>query len=310
MSSAEKTGRIAIKLTNGVVNTMVLLAIMVLLAFGGYAIWDSNQLFGAADASNYAIYRPSDEEGQLSFEELQAINPDVFAWLTVFGTGVDYPVVQGEDNMFYIARCAKGNFSIAGSIFLHYRRCSSFTDFQNIFYGHHMANNAMFGDIGEFVDREYFDERQYGMLYFDGREHGLEFFAFLHTYAADNTVFAPIINNQEDEQAYLDMLLQRSMHVREEVPVTTEDRIVLLSTCSFASTNGRDILIGRITDEVFADPFWTESSDRTNPMIDGILGLWDQAPIWVRIIIITLPILLALLLGVLIYKKRAGKKRM
>ncbi|MCL2547223.1 MAG: class B sortase [Oscillospiraceae bacterium] len=310
MSRAEKAGRTAIKLTNGVVNIFVLVAILLLLAFSSYAIWDSNQVFNVADATNYAIFRPSEEDGGASFEELQAINPDVFAWLTVYGTGIDYPVVQGEDNMYYVSRDARGNHSMAGSIFLDNRSCRDFTDFSSIFYGHHMARGVMFGDIEHFADRRYFDGRQYGMLYFNGREHGLEFFAFVHTHASDGEVFRTNIMEREQQQAYLDMLIDMAINTR-DVPVTIDDRIVLLSTCSNASTNGRDILIGRITDETFDDPFWTEDPDRTNtiPIIDRLPDLWAQAPLWGKIGIIALPCLSAVMLVVLIYTKRAKKKR-
>ena len=308
MSNAEIIGRKAIKITHIVVNIFVLIAILLLLAFGSYAIWDSNQVLSVADSANYAIFRPSDED-EASFHELKAINPDVFAWLTVFGTNIDYPVVQGEHNMYYVSRDARGNHSLAGSIFLDAESCQEFTDFSSILYGHHMARGAMFGDIELFVDREFFDARRYGMLYFNGREHGLEFFAFLHTEAHNNAVFRVAIEGQDAQQAYLDTLMRMAIHTRDDVQVTTDDRIVLLSTCSEASTNGRDILIGRITDEIFEDQFYTESPDRNIPVIDRLPDLWAQAPIWARIGIISLPCLLALLLTVLIYKKRDKKKR-
>jgi len=309
MSNTEKIGRKAIKITNIVVNSFVLIAILLLLAFGSYAIWDSNQVFSAADSANYAIFRPSDED-EASFQELQAINSDVFAWLTVFGTNIDYPVVQGEHNMFYVSRDARGNHSLAGSIFLDSDACNNFTDFSAVLYGHHMARGAMFGDIEYFAVRDYFDARRYGMLYFNGREHGLEFFSFVHTDAHNGEVFRSRITEQDEQQAYLDMLLQMAIHTHNDVPVTIDDRIVLLSTCSEASTNGRDILIGRITNEVFDDPFWTENPDRTNilPMIDRLPDVWAQAPIWARIGIITLPCLLALALVVFLYKKHSKRK--
>ena len=311
MRKAEKLGRNAIRVTNWVVNTFVLAAVVLLIALSIYAMWDSNQLLVVADAANYAVYKPSAEDESVSFQELQYINPDVFAWLTVFGTGIDYPVVQGEDNLYYVSRDAKGNFSIAGSIFLDSGSCRDFTDFSSIFYGHHMARDAMFGEIEHFVDREYFDARRYGMLFFNEREHGLEFFAFVHTDAHNNEIFRTGITEQEEQQEYLNMLLQTAIHTRGDVSVTVDDRIVLLSTCSAASTNGRDILIGRISGEVFDNPFETEDiPDNTNtlPTIGRLSYLWLQTPIGIQAVIIAVPFLLAALLVFLIYKKRAKKK--
>jgi len=307
MSKAERIGRRAIKVANSVVNLCVLVTILLLLSFGVYALWDSHQIFGGADAANYTIFRPSAEDESYSFQQLQAINDDVFAWLTVYGTGIDYPVVQGPNNLYYVSRCAQGTHSFAGSIFLDSYSCRDFTHFSSIFYGHHMARGVMFGDIGQFVRRDFFEARRYGMLYFGGREHGLEFFAFVHTHASDTSVFRTAIEGGEQQQAYLDMLLDRAIHTRDDVPVTIDDRLVLLSTCSEASTQGRDILIGRITDELFEDTFETDNPERTNPtrVIDRLAAL----PMWASVGMIVLPCLLILLLVVLLYKKRAKKEK-
>jgi len=313
MSAAAKTGRQAIRLANQVVNTVVWIVVLLLLVFGFYAIWDSKQVHSAADAARYAVYKPSAENEGLSFQELQTINADVFAWLTVYGTHIDYPVVQGENNMKYINTDAKGKYSLSGAIFLDYNSNPDFSDFNSILYGHHMAKQTMFGEIGQFSDKSYFNARKYGALYYGGQEHGLVFFAFVHADAYNGSVFQTKISGREAQQAYLDMLMRIALHTREDVPVTVEDRIVLLSTCSANSTNGRDILIGKITGEIYSDPFETEKTDKPNiPVIDELSNLWTQAPIGCRIILAALPFLLILLALVLTYtkkKKRSLKRR-
>jgi len=311
MSVAEKTGRQMIRLTNNAVNTVVLLAILLLLVFACYAIWDTNQVHHAADAVRYEKYKPTIEDEGASFEELRAINPDVFAWLTVYGTHIDYPVVQGPDNLKYVNTDALGNYSLSGAVFLDSKNSKDFSDFNSILFGHHMEKQTMFGEIGLFSDRSYFDARKYGMLYYDGQEHGLEFFAFLHTDAYNHTVFKVKITDPEDQQAYLDMLLNISIHVREEVSVTIDDRIVLLSTCSETSTNGRDLLVAKITDYVYDDAF---AENPTVPIraprqyVDNLPGLFEQAPLWVKIIVIALPLLLILLLIILTKSSRKRKR--
>ena len=303
MSVAAKVGRKTIRITNGCVNMVVLIVLILLLSFGCYAVWDSGQVHGAASSRNYEIYRPTAENDAASFADLQAINPDVFAWLNVYGTNIDYPVVQGQDNIRYVNTDAKGSYSLSGAIFLDYRSCPRFSDFSSIFYGHHMHNQVMFGEIELFADRSYFDARRYGMLYFGGQEHGLEFFAFVHADAYDMSVFRVNITGAEQQQDYLNLLMQMAMHIREDVVVTPDDRIVLLSTCSPSSTNGRDILIGRITDETHSDPFAAEQTERPSaiPGIDALPGWWT---LWLRAGVIALLLLLILLAAVLIYTKR------
>ena len=250
-------GRKIILTIDKVINNIVLTIIVVALAFAGYALWDSNQIYLAADKSHYEVYKPAVyevyEEGK-SFDELRAINPEVFAWLTVYGTNIDYPVTQGPDNMKYVNTNAEGLYSLSGSIFLDYQNDRSFSDFNSILYGHHMEKKTMFGEIGFFSDKEFFEAHKYGNLYYDGKNHGIEFFAFVHSDAYDGAVFSANINGEETQEVYLEGLLNKATH-RRDIGVSKEDHIILLTTCSSASTNGRDILAGRITDEVYDDPF-------------------------------------------------------
>jgi len=306
MSVAEKAGRQTIRIVNEFVNLSVLAVVLLLLAFSCYAIWDSGQVTLGASAVQYEMYKPTVENERASFADMQAINADVFAWLTVYGTNIDYPVVQGQNNITYINTDATGKHSLSGAIFLDYRSGPNFSDFSSILYGHHMENQVMFGEIGQFSDKHYFDARRFGMLYFDGKEHGLEFFAFLHEDAYDVDVFRVGITEREASEVYLDLLMQRAMHIRQEVSVSADDRIVLLSTCSSNSTNGRDILVGKITDDTQADPFETVSGDRPMAIatIDALSGFWAQTSLWTNVTIAAFAALFILLALVLMYTKR------
>ena len=66
------------------------------------------------------------EDGSLSFEELLALNKDTRAWITLDGTNIDYPMVQGKDDMEYVNKDVEGNFSLSGSIFNELSQCSGF----------------------------------------------------------------------------------------------------------------------------------------------------------------------------------------
>ena len=306
MSITAKIGIILIRAAHGLVNTFVLIVILLLLAFGCYAIWDSGQIHSAASSAHYEQFRPAAEDNGASFEYLQEINPDVFAWLTVYGTNIDYPMVQGNDNILYVNTSAEGRHSLSGAIFLDYRNSPHFTDFNNIVYGHHMESRSMFGEIPMFSDKDYFDARKYGTLFFDGKEHGLEFFAFVHTDASDGQIFRVNFTGLEAQQEYLDLLMDIAIQTREDVSVTVDDRIILLSTCAPNSTSGRDILFGKITENVQINPFETEQVDNPTiiPTIDELPNLWEQTVDWVKITLAALVLLLILLAIILIYRAR------
>lgn len=161
--------RFLVKLASGIVNFAVLAACLLLFSYGCYAVWDSQQLTQAADAKQYEIYKPTDEDTR-SFVELQAINPDVFGWLNVYGTNIDYPLLQGEDNSKYVNTNVDGEYSLIGALFLDYRNKPDFSDFNSIIYGHHMAEDKMFGDIADFADRGFFDSHRYGSLFYEGKD--------------------------------------------------------------------------------------------------------------------------------------------
>jgi len=169
VNKAERVGRKAVKAANGIINSTVLTIIILLVSFASYAMWDSGQVYNAASAARYEVYKPGAEDGGKSFGELQAVNPEVCSWLTVYGTNIDYPVTQGEDNMKYVNTNAEGGYSLSGSIFLDSGNSRDFSDFNSIIFGHHMEKQTMFGEIGLFSDKGYFDARPYGNLYYAGR---------------------------------------------------------------------------------------------------------------------------------------------
>ncbi|MCL1859628.1 MAG: class B sortase [Oscillospiraceae bacterium] len=308
MSVATGIGKKTIWLINGIIDIAVLIIILLFVITGCYAVWDSKQVYKAADAARYEIYKPTAQNESKSFLELQAINPEVFGWITIYGTHIDYPVVQSPNLMKYVNTNAEGQYSLSGAIFLDSNSSMDFSDFNSIIYGHHMEKQTMFGEIGNFSDNDYFDVRKYGTLYYDGQEHGLEFFAFVHADAYDSTIFRTKISGQENQKDYLNMLIERAAHTR-EIQITANDRIVLLSTCSSNSTNGRDILVGKITDEIQDDPFIIKESDKKNNIltaVDKIPKLWVQTPLWIRItaLIMLTGFLLLILILVINNKKR------
>ena len=274
---AEKTSKKSyetpkvIKFLDGTMDTVIVAIIMFMLAFSAFAMWDTDNMHESAMSHNYEIWNPA--EDPLSFEELRALNPDVFGWLTVYGTMIDYPLVQGETNSFYVNHNVFREFSLAGAIFLDVSNNPNFTDFNSIIHGHFMDQRAKFGDISLFQEREFFDSRRYGNLFFNDRDHGLEFFALIETSGYNWEIYAPGIEERERQIAYLENVLDIAMHVRDDVPVTIEDRIVLLSTCTNNIVNGRHLLVAKLHDEPFENPFGEEEKaarERT-AFVDGEL---------------------------------------
>lgn len=232
-----------IKIADKVVNLLIILCFLPILCYGIYVLWDSQQIHGQADASIYETYRPAGDS-DVSFAELQKKNPEVFGWLTVEGTHINYPLVQAEDNSKYVNIDVMGEFSLAGSLFLDCRNQKDFSNLNNIIYGHHMEKDAMFGELESYREKSYFEKHLKGLLYYENTWHDIEFFAFLHADAYDTVLYNALLEH-ETMPDYLNYIKEHAVNYV-ELPFGTEEKFVTLSTCTSDSTNGRHLLVGRI----------------------------------------------------------------
>lgn len=102
---------------NQILNIIVMGIILFLFLYGGYSLWDTYMSAKSAFLSDDLLsYKPQPGEGaNPSLEDLMAINKDVAGWITIDDTHIDYPVVQGKDDMEYINKDVYGEFSLSGS---------------------------------------------------------------------------------------------------------------------------------------------------------------------------------------------------
>lgn len=234
---------------NRILSIFAAILILLMLSYGGYSLWDSCMVSRGAFLGNDLLkYKPAAGSfgENYSLEELMAINPDTRAWLTIDDTHIDYPVVQGEDDMEYINTDVFGEFALSGSIFLSCLNSPDFSDIYNLIYGHHMDNGGMFGDVMEFLDEDYFKAHQTGTLNLARENYDIELFACAEVDAYNHLVYSP---GPEFETGELLEFLKNNSTTYREIGVTPEDKIIGLSTCVDAQTNGRAVLFGRLVEK-------------------------------------------------------------
>ena len=295
----KKTAKFIVKIIDHMVNLTALLLVLMTMFLSCYMLWDSNQVYQAADAKNYEAYIPTEKHTK-SFEELKKINPDIIGWIRVNETNINYPLLQAEDDDTYMNTDAEGRYSLSGAIFLHCANKPDFSDFNNIIYGHHMEKHMMFGDVGLFTEKKYFDEHPYGNLFFDGKDHGIEFYALIQADAYNETIFSVCADTSETRQAYLQEIEANAIY-RRNIKITENDHLVLLTTCTSEMTNGRNILVGKLTDQVYPEK---EKVRNMGTGIDELKEKLNQVPVifWLILLIIVL-LLIDRILG-----KRRKKK--
>ena len=247
--------KLFLKGANALVSFVVAVFLIVAGTYSVYALWDNEQIYAAADnvqadmiklKPKVTVTAEGEEEEGATFDELLAINKDIRAWVTVDNTNVDFPVVQGEDNLSYINTDIYGNFALAGSIFLDSRNAPDFSDAYSLLYGHHMANSGMFGDLDLFKDERFFHDNRTGMLILPDRAYNLEIYACLLVKASEDNIFEPEAVSGDMNKLY-DFCTENAMYVHAEtIEAARNDpsaKTLALSTCSSEFTDARTIVL-------------------------------------------------------------------
>lgn len=235
------------------VNGTVTLALLLCGSFGAYALWDNHQVLTSVSDVQAELLQwkpvPAEEEAtepdnSEAFAQLRKINPDVCGWITMDGTGIDFPILQGPNNLSYISRDVFGNFSLAGSIFLDSRDDPAFSQSYALLYGHHMADGKMFGDLDRYKEEAFFSENRGGQLILPDRVYRLEVAACLVVGASERTIFDPeyVRGNRNALEPFV---RETALLLREEL-LEDEGQMLALSTCASEFTNARTVVLARM----------------------------------------------------------------
>lgn len=246
-----KLSKFILKGANALISLVIVLALCLAGAYAAYALWDNSLIYAAVDnvQDEMIKLKPKIVEDQKpSFDELQAINPDVRAWVTLDNTNIDYPVMQGKTNLSYINTDVYGNFAFAGSIFLDSRNDSNFNDAYSLLYGHHMEKGKMFGDLDLYKKETFFKENQTGMLILPDRVYKLEIYACLLVPSSDESIFEPE-RWQSDIEGLLQFADKSALYKNNTAiesnlrPKDMDPKILAFTTCSSEFTDARTVIL-------------------------------------------------------------------
>lgn len=175
---------------------------------------------------------------------LQKTIPDIVAWIRCEGTVIDYPVVKGIDNDFYLNHLPDGTNSRMGSIFLDCNNSGDFSDLNSVIYGHHMRSGDMFSALEGYREQSFYDKHPVIELYTQDHAYILELFAGYVVNARHETI--PIsFSNQDDYMKYIDEIKKRSTF-QSSVILSKDDKIISLCTCTYSSADARFIIVGKL----------------------------------------------------------------
>jgi len=190
----------------------------------------------------------------VDFEALWEMNPDIYAWLYIPGTEINYPILQREGaDDFYLRHDSEGKSSKAGAIFTEATYTSKdFSDPVTLVYGHHMRSGVMFGNLQATYSAQngletyrdiviYLPERELHYEVFAGVPHDMRHILYYNDFTDPKTF-----------QAFLEQVLSvRSINasIDKSVEVTAEDHLLILSTCLQGDRHQRYLVLAKRTAE-------------------------------------------------------------
>lgn len=169
----------------------------------------------------------------VDFETLRKMNTDIYAWITIPGTTVDYPVLQNaEDNARYLVTDASGAESDAGAIFSEHENARDFSDVHTVLYGRNMDDGSMFGALHQFEDDTFFEAHRVVKIYTPDAVHSYRIFA---AYRYDDRHLLQSFDCSDPNvfQSYIRSIVdQRNLYacIDKTADIQWGDRILTLST--------------------------------------------------------------------------------
>ena len=185
-------------------------------------------------------------DNPIDFEALKKENTEIYAWIKVPGTKVDYPIEQSMiDDSFYLRRDYLGRPSVSGCIFTQSMNKLDFSDPNTLVYGHYMYDGTFFGSLHNFRDPDFFSQNHEIFIYTEGHILTYEIFA-AYEYDDRHILLSFDFSDREVFENYLkDCLNPQSMsrNVREGVTLNGDSKIITLSTCVQSGEDGKRYLV-------------------------------------------------------------------
>lgn len=217
----------------------IISSIILIIAIGVFC-YSAYRLYGI-----YSEYKRGDDEyeevekiafasieakEEIDLEALKKINDDVIGWIDFVTIPINYPVVKGEDNDFYLTHTFNKEENKSASIFADYMNKGDFTDKNTIIYGHNMKNKSMFGLLNNYKDEDYYKSNPGFYIYDFTGKHYYEIFS-CYTVEADGDIYQINFVSDEDFINYVDKAKSRSNY-KTDVKIDETDKLILLSTCT------------------------------------------------------------------------------
>lgn len=223
--------------------SVVALGVIAYSYFQGQAKYNETAQKAGLDASDVSAAPLA--ELNVDWKALLEANPDTVAWVLMPNTSINYPVVRGADNEYYLTHDFDGEagwLANYGAVFMDYRNNPNWSDQQYFIYGHHMNDGSMFADLAGLTDQARFDECRTVYMLSPHGNFKLRTFAMVHD-SADAAIVQTSFANPADMAAYIQDKIDQSVVNPGEIPAASAiKQAFAFATCDNMYADGRYIL--------------------------------------------------------------------
>lgn len=239
-----KTGRVFFKLLFFIAClTLITCAYVLYQNYRGYREGDK----AYQEVDDIAVVVTTNNETKIDFDSLLEFNEDYIGWLSLEDSRINYPVVQGDDNEYYLEHLFTKEVNHMGCIFIDYRNASNFTDKNTVIYGHHTNTGSMFYTLENYKDQNYYNGHKKFTFETEHTEYCLEPFAGV-LIDGEEPFIRFTFEDDEDFMEYIRYFRKDSLF-QSPVTIKDSDRIVTMITCTDDFYNARLALFCRLTEK-------------------------------------------------------------
>lgn len=236
---------------------LIILAILMIvfgaIYFGYYLYNQQNANQGEEEISSIANTTKVTEhyaDNPIDFKSLKEQNDEIYAWIKIDDTKVDYPICQSKvDDSFYLKHSATDKSWLAsGAIYTEFCNNKSFRDRVTLIYGHNGYSDTMFTTLHKFEDEKFFDEHPYFTIYTENEKLTYQ---LVSAFKYDNRHIMNSFNFPENAvfEEFLEMIQNptsnnKNVQKNLDKELTIDDNIVVLSTCIKNQKSSRYLVCG------------------------------------------------------------------
>lgn len=237
------------KRSKGRLYRIAILLLLGIMIFCGYKIakilyeyHEGSKVY--SDVARDAKVKVGKKRVNVDWEKLRKKNDDVVAWLYSAGSVINYPVVQGQDNKYYLHRLINGEYNFKGTLFVDYRVEKPFKGFNTIIYGHRMKDGSMFKPLVRYDDMDYYKKHKVMRLATPEKNYDLLIFA-MSRISVKSKLYKIFFNGDAEKREFIDEI-RRVSAINPKVRVTEKDKIVMMSTCTAELDDKRIVVFGKL----------------------------------------------------------------